>query len=100
MPGGGRKVTRVELTSDDGATWRLAELEHRERPTEYGKWWCWCHWRLRVPVADLMACRTGEVAVRAWDEATNTQPQQLTWNVLVSRQPGVILHCHGLFTCY
>lgn len=85
--GGGRKVTRVEVTLDDGATWRLAELVHPEQPTEYGKWWCWCFWSLRVAVADMAVSR--ELAVRAWDEATNTQPQMLTWNVLVRESPSV-----------
>lgn len=79
--GGGRKVTRVELTLDGGASWRLTELELPEVPTEHGRYWCWCFWQLRVDVADLVGAR--EIAVRAWDEATNTQPEHLIWNVLV-----------------
>lgn len=78
--GGGRKVLRVEVTLDDGATWRLCQLSHPERPTEYGKWWCWCFWQLPVDVADLLGAK--EISVRAWDEATNTQPENLIWNVL------------------
>ncbi|KAG7973988.1 hypothetical protein I3843_06G024100 [Carya illinoinensis] len=77
---GGRKVTRVEVTMDGGETWRVCALDHQEKPNKYGKYWCWCFWSLEVEVLDLLG--TKEIAVRAWDEALNTQPEKLIWNVM------------------
>ncbi|KAJ3695938.1 hypothetical protein LUZ60_001315 [Juncus effusus] len=77
--GGGRKVTRVEITLDGGETWRVCSLDHPEKPSKYGKYWCWCFWSLEVEILDLLGSK--EVAVRAWDESLNTQPEKLIWNV-------------------
>jgi nitrate reductase (NAD(P)H) len=73
--GGGRKVTRVEVTMDGGETWQVCTLDHSEKPNKYGKYWCWCFWFLEVEVLDLLGAN--EIAVRAWDESLNTQPQKL-----------------------
>ncbi|XP_027339651.1 inducible nitrate reductase [NADH] 2 [Abrus precatorius] len=78
--GGGRKVTRVEVTLDGGETWQVGTLDCPEKPNKYGKYWCWCFWSLEVGVLDLLAAK--EIAVRAWDEALNTQPHNLIWNVM------------------
>ncbi|CAA0827861.1 Nitrate reductase [Striga hermonthica] len=78
--GGGKKVTRVEVTMDGGETWRVCELDHPEKPNKYGKYWCWCFWSLEVEVLDLLSAK--EIAVRAWDETLNTQPEKLIWNVM------------------
>ncbi|XP_014504767.1 nitrate reductase [NADH] 2 [Vigna radiata var. radiata] len=78
--GGGRKVTRVEVTLDGGETWHVCTLEHPEKPNKYGKYWCWCFWSLEVEVLDLLG--TKEIAVRAWDEGLNTQPENLIWNLM------------------
>ncbi|KAI5058878.1 hypothetical protein GOP47_0027048 [Adiantum capillus-veneris] len=78
--GGGRKVIRVEVTIDDGQSWRLCRVFHPETPTKYGKYWCWCFWELNVEVMELIQAK--ELAVRAWDSSMNTQPQKLTWNVM------------------
>ncbi|XP_047341866.1 nitrate reductase [NADH]-like [Impatiens glandulifera] len=78
--GGGKKVTRVEVTMDGGATWNVCDLDHPEKPNKYGKYWCWCFWSLEVEVLDLLAAK--EIAVRAWDETLNTQPEKLIWNLM------------------
>ncbi|KAI3464456.1 hypothetical protein Pfo_021119 [Paulownia fortunei] len=78
--GGGKKVTRVEVTMDGGETWHICALDHPERPNKYGKYWCWCFWSLEVEVLDLLSAK--EIAVRAWDETLNTQPEKLIWNVM------------------
>ncbi|CAL4967210.1 unnamed protein product [Urochloa decumbens] len=78
--GGGRKVTRVEVTLDGGETWQVCSLDHPERPTKYGKYWCWCFWSVDVEVLDVLGAK--EIAVRAWDEAMNTQPEKLIWNLM------------------
>ncbi|PNY13671.1 nitrate reductase [Trifolium pratense] len=78
--GGGRKVTRVEVTIDGGETWKVCKLEHPEKPSKYGKYWCWCFWSLEVEVLDLFGAK--EISVRAWDLANNTQPENLNWNLM------------------
>ncbi|KAF8652992.1 hypothetical protein HU200_062427 [Digitaria exilis] len=83
--GAGKKVTRVELTLDGGETWLFCSVNHPERPTKYGKYWCWCFWSVDVEVADLLASK--EIAVRAWDQSLNTQPEKLTWNLMVRTFP-------------
>lgn len=97
--GGGRRVTRVELTLDRGRSWRLADMsypedEYRLAPegeTLFGgrldvSWrescFCWCFWSLEVPFADLLAGGCGDVMVRAMDDAMMVQPRDLYWSVL------------------
>jgi nitrate reductase (NAD(P)H) len=67
---------------DGGETWQVCTLDHSEKPNKYGKYWCWCFWFLEVEVLDLLGAN--EIAVRAWDESLNTQPQKLNWNLMVS----------------
>lgn len=78
--GGGKKVTRVEVTMDGGVSWQVCSLDHQEKPNKYGKYWCWCFWSLEVEVLDLLGAK--EIAVRAWDETLNTQPEKLIWNLM------------------
>jgi sulfite oxidase len=70
--GGGRVVTRVELSLDGGGSWRQADLAAVSSP------WAWRHWEISL---DLPAGEH-EVAVRAWDDAANTQPSAVeqVWN--------------------
>ncbi|PAN35776.1 hypothetical protein PAHAL_6G233300 [Panicum hallii] len=78
--GGGKKVTRVEVTLDGGETWLVCDLDHPEKPNKYGKYWCWCFWSVEVEVLDLLGAK--EIAVRAWDQSLNTQPEKLVWNLM------------------
>ena len=82
--GGGKKVTRVEVTLDGGETWLVCDLDHPEKPNKYGKYWCWCFWSVEVEVLDLLGAK--EIAVRAWDQSLNTQPEKLVWNLMVRRR--------------
>ncbi|KAA3465278.1 nitrate reductase [NADH]-like [Gossypium australe] len=65
---------------DGGETWQVCSLDHPEQPNKYGKYWCWCFWSLEVEVLDLLGAK--EIAVRAWDQTLNTQPEKLIWNVM------------------
>lgn len=78
--GGGRKITRVEVSTDGGVHWELAELEYKEKPTTYEMYWCWAWWTFKLKVADLVGCN--EIWCRAWDEANMTQPNDPTWNLM------------------
>ena len=93
--GGGRRVTRVEVSIDKGRTWRLAGIDYAEdryRDVEqslYGgrldmSWrescFCWCHWSYDVPVVELADAT--DIVVRAMDESMNIQPKEMYWSVL------------------
>jgi sulfite oxidase len=73
VAGGGRRIERVDLTTDGGQTWVGAELREGE---EYG--WAWRFWEATL---DL---NPGEhrIAVRAVDSAADTQPESAAsiWN--------------------
>ena len=70
---GDRAVVRVDLSGDGGRTWAQAALEHNA-----GSPFAWTFWtiELDLPIGEH------ELAVRAWDEAGQTQPADPddTWN--------------------
>ncbi|TKA83955.1 Nitrate reductase [NADPH] [Friedmanniomyces simplex] len=94
--GGGRRITRVEITLDKGKTWRLATIDYAEdRYREQGprqmcggeldmEWresrFCWCFWNLDIPVSEL--AEASDIFVRAMDESMNVQPRDMYWSVL------------------
>jgi sulfite oxidase len=47
--GGGRRVIRVDLTTDEGSTWSQAKLLPRPK-APYGRDYAWTLWEARVPV--------------------------------------------------
>ncbi len=83
--GGGREVTRVEVSLDDGKTWMGTEREFPKHSVRHGfKRWTWCHWKLDLPKWKLLV---GDgIKVRAWDQAANTQPRDITWQVIPTVQ--------------
>jgi nitrate reductase (NAD(P)H) len=96
--GGGRRVTRVEVTLDKGKSWALADIryhedDYRDHADEdemlYGGkidmgWretcFCWCLWEIDLKVDDLKL--SGDIMVRAMDESMNVQPRDMYWSVL------------------
>jgi nitrate reductase (NAD(P)H) len=78
--GGGRAISRVEVSLDNGAHWELATIERKEKPTPHGKYWCWIWWSYEIKVADLIGCK--DIMCRAWDEANNPQAMNPTWNLM------------------
>ena len=94
--GGGRKITRVELSLDGGKSWPFPALIHRgEAPTKHGMHWAWVHWSVDIALGDLLAAKvvgdvnleegeipTREIALRAADSSMNYQPSNLTWSLL------------------
>jgi sulfite oxidase len=66
---GDRRVARVDVSLDDGHTWRQAELEPaRSR-------WAWRWWTLVVDTEPGPLT----VVARAWDTTGNTQPESAAW---------------------
>ena len=94
--GGGRRVTRVQISLDQGKHWRLANIDYAEdkyRAFEDKQllggrldmdWretcFCWCFWELNVLVEELKD--TKDIVVRAMDESMNIQPRDMYWSVL------------------
>jgi nitrate reductase (NAD(P)H) len=96
--GGGRRVTRVEVTLDKGKSWALADIryhedDYRDHAKEdemlYGGklhmgWretcFTWCFWEIDLKVEDLKL--SGDIMVRAMDESMNVQPRDMYWSVL------------------
>jgi nitrate reductase (NAD(P)H) len=78
--GAGRPIRRVEVTLNDGHTWMPAEITRYEKPNQFGLCYCWVHWHVNVPVSSLQGCR--ELAVRAWDDSQNCQPELPSWNLM------------------
>jgi nitrate reductase (NAD(P)H) len=94
--GGGRRVTRVEISIDKGASWRLANIDYpedkyREAAEQelYGgtldmSWretcFCWCFWDLEIPVSELEDA--ADIFVRCMDESLALQPRDMYWSVL------------------
>ncbi|CAI7620112.1 unnamed protein product [Penicillium viridicatum] len=93
--GGGRRITKVEISLDRGKSWRLSEIEYAEDKYrdfdgdlfggKVDMWWreasfCWSFWSLDVPVADLET--SDGILVRAVDEALSAMPRDMYWSVL------------------
>jgi nitrate reductase (NAD(P)H) len=96
--GGGRRVTRVEISLDQGRSWMLADInydedKYRDLADENQQlcngrldvsWretcFCWCFWHLEVPVAQLGDAK--DILVRAMDESLSVQPRDMYWSVL------------------
>eukprot|EP00526_Cylindrotheca_closterium_P006484 CAMPEP_0113626184 /NCGR_PEP_ID=MMETSP0017_2-20120614/13539_1 /TAXON_ID=2856 /ORGANISM="Cylindrotheca closterium" /LENGTH=590 /DNA_ID=CAMNT_0000536351 /DNA_START=42 /DNA_END=1814 /DNA_ORIENTATION=+ /assembly_acc=CAM_ASM_000147 len=76
--GGGRPVTRVEISTTKGEWWDLAEIHRTEKPNPYGKVWCWVQWTYELDCATL----TDEIWVRAWDTSNSPQPENPVWTLM------------------
>ncbi|RFU72701.1 nitrate reductase [Trichoderma arundinaceum] len=96
--GGGRRITRVEVTLDDGKNWKLCDIIYPEdlyrinpinnHPffgkldlTETDMSFSWCFWKLQIDVDSLLLDENVEfIAVRAMDEALSIMPRDMYWN--------------------
>ncbi|PHH70138.1 hypothetical protein CDD80_6216 [Ophiocordyceps camponoti-rufipedis] len=95
--GGGRRISRVEVTLDQGQTWKPADVDYpedqyREAAADEelfgGKldvWWretcfCWCFWAVDIPVTELADSK--DIMVRAMDDGLMVQQRDMYWNVL------------------
>ncbi|KAF2658179.1 nitrate reductase [Lophiostoma macrostomum CBS 122681] len=94
--GGGRRITRAEVSIDKGKTWRLSNIEYPEdryrayedRQLFGGRldmdWreasFCWCFWSLDISIEELQGAN--DILIRAMDESMNIQPRDMYWSVL------------------
>ena len=69
----GRPIVRIDVSADEGKTWRQADLDrHADAP------WSWTLWNTKLDLAK----GEHELVVRAWDTAADTQPSSTAeiWN--------------------
>ncbi len=96
--GGGRRIARVEISLDDGYTWKCASIHYPEDlyrmyPIQDHPYFgtldlsssemsfAWCFWRLDIDVqADLIGKEVKVISVRAMDEGLATMPRDMYWN--------------------
>lgn len=79
--GGGRGIVRVDVSTDGGKTWQVAELEKPDqRP---GRVWGWTLWKLNVPLEQVKDKDQLLLVAKAIDEAYNVQPDGTAglWNL-------------------
>jgi len=72
LAGDDRRIVRVDVSTDEGRTWRQADLRDQQSP------WSWRLWEAEVDVA----VGTTEIVARAWDSAAAAQPESAAhlWN--------------------
>jgi len=79
--GGGRNIVRVDLTSDNGKTWKAAEIVEGGNQ-RFGRAWAWVFWECELPA---MVGEDGKISLasKAVDMAFNVQPEKCdhSWNV-------------------
>ncbi|XP_030564360.1 probable sulfite oxidase, mitochondrial [Drosophila novamexicana] len=80
--GGGRRIERVDLTTDGGKSWHVAQLEQENVPD--GRHYGWSLWTARLPVSDEQQKQPNlEIWAKAVDSAYNVQPEAFEhiWNL-------------------
>lgn len=84
--GGGNRIVRVDVTSDGGKSWQVAELKQDEAPS--GRHFGWTLWTARVPAKGSQV----EIWSKAVDSNYNVQPETFenTWNLR-----GVLSHAYS-----
>lgn len=78
--GGGRGIVRVDVSSDGGKTWHVADMEQDSKQT-VDKMWAWTVWTATVPLSTTDS--NVEIVCKAIDRAYNNQPENVegVWNL-------------------
>lgn len=78
--GGGRGVTRVEVSTDGGKTWTQTEMDQSNQP--FNQRWSWTLWTHSIDVPQDHNGKV-DVMVRAVDDQSNKQPSSMEdiWNM-------------------
>lgn len=71
-------IVKVEVSTDEGATWQLAELLQDQETRGAELKWAWCLWQARVRIEK--GCGK-KVFSRATDKSGNTQAACPEWNL-------------------
>lgn len=78
--GGGRKIVRVDVSSDEGKNWQAAD-ELESDKARHPRAWGWTIWTAEVPVPKGKS--KVQLCVKAVDSQYNTQPENFEniWNL-------------------
>ncbi|XP_068238177.1 sulfite oxidase [Palaemon carinicauda] len=78
--GGGRKVIRVDVSTDGGKNWQAVE-DLTSDPARHPRAWGWSLWQAEVPVKEGIS--ETQLCVKAVDSQYNTQPENFEniWNL-------------------
>ena len=77
IAGGGRGISRVDISIDGGRSWQTAALVQEKDHSSVSNHWSWTLWRYNVdslPTPCVIVCR-------AWDTAFNGMPSEREWNL-------------------
>ncbi|KAK6621588.1 hypothetical protein RUM44_001395 [Polyplax serrata] len=76
--GGGKRIVRVDVSSDKGKSWHVADLEQTN--DNNSRHWSWTLWSILLPVPESNKV---EIWAKAVDSAYNTQPESIEniWNL-------------------
>ena len=80
--GGGRGIVRVDVSVDNGKTWKTAELaEGSQQPLDRA--WAWTFWSLDVEVPESIVGQEINLICKATDASYNVQPESVDgiWNL-------------------
>jgi sulfite oxidase len=81
--GGGNKIIRVDVTSDQGKTWQTADLQQLSdgENVSSGRHYAWTLWTAKIPIEKNQ--KYVEVWSKAVDSSYNSQPESFknTWNL-------------------
>lgn len=76
-------IIRVEVSSDNGKTWKCADLlQSPDQDLEH--MWAWTQWNVELPVPEeALDQKHSEIICKATDRSYNTQPETPAglWNV-------------------
>ncbi|XP_071542861.1 sulfite oxidase isoform X2 [Panulirus ornatus] len=78
--GGGRKIIRVDISSDGGRNWQAANILESDE-ARHPRAWGWTIWKTEVPVCESES--EVQLCVKAIDSQYNTQPENFEniWNL-------------------
>ncbi|KAI8099036.1 Oxidoreductase, molybdopterin-binding domain-containing protein [Halteromyces radiatus] len=75
LSGGGRGIQRVDVSGDDGKTWKEAILYQPKTDSTTTNMWGWCLWTVEINVK-----RNTRIVSRAVDTSGNIQQEYPVWN--------------------
>jgi len=81
LSGGGRAIIRVDISPDNGKTWKQAELTPSGQP--YNRAWAWTLFECTIPVTPEMKGKDIHLCSKAVNSSYDVQPDSLNslWNI-------------------
>ena len=78
--GGGRGINRVDVSIDNGKSWKMADL-HEGKEQNVNQAWAWTFWNTKIKIPDN--CKDTTVICKAIDSSYNSQPENIkfAWNI-------------------